>query len=236
MSDRDPTHAARRTSTLRQLKVLVLALVLSNIALGGFGFYFLRAIDRKYSELIGRAVPTLNDMQTLTARSMEAMRGINPTLFTGSEQDHTEMAQRARIAVESDRSLRNTILKRSWLSKDAKERIDFQESGDHFTDNVAGLIPLLESGKTAEANQQREQIVRPSFDRYIAATTKATDLLQVESLRTSDTLSAQTGSISDIILGVAGWPVFLLTAIVLAAVVMILVVRIFLFNDQESAT
>src|SRR6202171_613978 len=43
-------------STLRRLKFVVVILILSNIALGVYGFCFLRALDRKYSSLISLAV------------------------------------------------------------------------------------------------------------------------------------------------------------------------------------
>ena len=233
MSDATSTLAAHRRSTLRQLKVLVVLLVISNIALGAFGFYSLRVIDRKYSDLISQAIPTLNDMQTLTATSMETMRSVNPTLFGESAQSRSEMAERAHVALERDRALRNTILQRPWLANDAMERRDFEEAGDAFSDKAAALVPLLESGNNAEASRQREQIVRPVFNHYISATTKAADLLEAQSLRTSDTLRARTGSISNIMLGVAGWPVFILMALLLAVLVMILLIRVFLFK-QES--
>src|SRR5205814_8803362 len=70
-----------QSSTLRQLKLLVVVLVLSNIGLGIFSFYLLRSVDRTYSDLIDRSVPVLNDLQTLTALAVRAMRGTHPTLF-----------------------------------------------------------------------------------------------------------------------------------------------------------
>jgi hypothetical protein len=58
----DP-HSSHENSMLRQLKVLVILLLLSNIALGAFGFYFLRRIDQRYSSLIVQAVPAMNQRQ-----------------------------------------------------------------------------------------------------------------------------------------------------------------------------
>src|SRR6266550_34403 len=87
-------------STVRQLKILVYVLVLSNIALGALGFYFLRTIDRKYSSLIDQMVPTLNDLQTLTAVSVGAMRSTNSTLFAESPQSRAGMVHSARLALE----------------------------------------------------------------------------------------------------------------------------------------
>src|ERR1700730_5384418 len=118
MSNRVFSEPEHEKSLLRQLKIVIALLVLSNIALGGFSFYFLRAIDRKYSDLIDRAVPTLNDMQTLTAFIGDAMGSTNPVLFGETPQSRTKAAQHARVALESDRALRESILKREWLTRD----------------------------------------------------------------------------------------------------------------------
>ena len=60
-----------------QLKLLVVLLVLSNIGLGAFSFYLLREIDHTYSDLFDRSVPVLNDLQSLTAQAVGAMRNAN---------------------------------------------------------------------------------------------------------------------------------------------------------------
>jgi hypothetical protein len=215
-------------SILRQLKVLVAILVLSNIALGVFGFYFLRTVDRKYSSLIDQAVPALNDLQTLTAMSMEAMRSTNPTLFGDSPQSRAEMTQRARVALERDRHLRSQALQREWLSRDAEERLNFQNAGNAFSRTATEVIGLFELGQSAEASRQREQSLRPAFDRYVAATTKLADELEVHSLRASSSLTIRTGSISNMMLGLASWPLMILGALLLIAVLFVMVI---LLND-----
>ncbi|MEY4941254.1 MAG: hypothetical protein RIQ93_2989, partial [Verrucomicrobiota bacterium] len=59
---------------LRQLKFLIVALTLSNMGLGLFSFFLLRSLNRDYSQLLGQSVSQLNRFQTLTARSVDAMR------------------------------------------------------------------------------------------------------------------------------------------------------------------
>ena len=166
----------------RQLKLIVLVLVFSNIALGGCGFYFLRAIERKYSALIDQAVPTLNDMQTLTALIIEAMRTTNARLFAESPQGRAVAVARARIALEHDRDLRNSILKREWLTQRNEERVAFQNAGEAFSPAAAEVIGLFESARDAEASKRREESLRPAFEHYIAATTKAADVLEAAKL------------------------------------------------------
>jgi hypothetical protein len=235
MSNRGLSAFGDQTLTLRRLKVLVVVLILSNIALGIYGFYFLRAIDRKYSDLIDRAVPTLNDMQTLTMFIGDAMRSTNPTLFGDNPQSRAEMSQRARTALERERDLRNSILKREWLSRDAEERLNFQNAGDTFSQTAAEVISLFESGESAEASRQREQSLRPAFNRYVTATTKAADVLEAESLRTSDILTASTVSTSKIMLGLASWPLMALGAVLLVTAVFIILVLLNVFFRHKEA-
>ena len=91
-------------SILRQLKILVMLLLLSNVALGVFAFYFLRGIDRKYSTLIGDIVPTLNDLQGLTVSTNEAMHGTNPA-FIPSAESITVFVQHGREALAQARAI-----------------------------------------------------------------------------------------------------------------------------------
>jgi hypothetical protein len=229
----EPEH---EKSMLRQLKVIVVVLVLSNIALGGFAFYFLRAIDRKYSDLIEQAVPTLNDMQTLTAVSGDAMRATNPVFFGETPQSRTEGAQRARVALERDRALRNSILKREWLTRNTDERVDFQNAGEEFTRAAAGVIGLLETGQATDARQRREQSLRPAFNRYVTATTKAADVLEAQSMKTSDLFTARTVSISKMMLGLGSWPVLIMGIFLIITAVFIIAVllKVFVFGREES--
>ena len=67
MSQRFSSPVDAQASTVRQLKWLVAILIASNIGLGLFSVYVLREVDRNYSTLVTQAVPSLNELQTLTA-------------------------------------------------------------------------------------------------------------------------------------------------------------------------
>ena len=98
-------------SMLRQLKLLVMVLIISNVALGAYGFYLLRTIDRNYSALIDQSVPILNRLQTLTAGASDAMRSTNPDLLT---EDKLEPAV-GRAAKREPRSHRRSGRSEAWL-------------------------------------------------------------------------------------------------------------------------
>jgi hypothetical protein len=222
-------------STLRQLRVLVVLLILSNVALGIFGFYFLRAVDRKYSNLIEQSVPTMNDLQTLTAVSMDAMRSTNPILLGESGQNRAEIVSRARLALERDRDLRRQALKRESISTGADERLDFGKAGDTFTEKASEVVNLLAAGDSVQATRRREEVLRPTFDSYVAATTKAADILEAESLRTSENMTMRTFRMSSLLLGIGTWPVMILGTFLLIAALFVLGVLIkVLFSRGEA--
>jgi hypothetical protein len=192
----------------------------------------LRTIDRKYSTLIDQTVPTLNELQTLTAVSMAAMHNTSPTLFDTSP----EGIQHAHGAIESDRALRGKALERKWLALKPNERKEFRDAGDAFTRGALEVVALIESGRSPEANQLREQSLRPVFHRYVESTTKTADILEADSLKMSDTLTEKTGNFSHVMLGIGGWPVvivglFFLTVIVFVAAVLL---RVSVFPGAEA--
>ena len=145
--------------------MLVLVLVISNIALGGFGFYFLRGLDEKYSALLGQTVPALSDLQTLTAMAGEAMHRTNPNLM-GPPGEQGQMLERTRQAIEDDRALRGTVLRRRWLPTDANERREFERAGDAFTRAAnadSRCVILTGSGKAFCAGMDLDEL-RGTFD------------------------------------------------------------------------
>lgn len=235
-----PDHALagpdHQNPILRQLKLLVVLLVLSNVGLGLFGFYVLRQVDRKYSELISRAVPSLNELQTLTALETEAMRSTNPTLFAEAPQGRAKMAKRARLALERDRDLRKHALEREWLSLKPNERPNFEGPGEAFSQKAQEVVGLLEAGDDAAANKLREASLRPAFDRYIAATTRIADVLEEESLRASNQFTERTDSLSHMLLGLASWPVILISLFFLIAAFFVLgvLLKVTIFRGTEA--
>lgn len=222
-----------QSATVRQLKLLVIVLVLSNIGLGLFAFFLLRTIDRQYSDLIGRSVPVLNGLQTLTATSMQAMRATNPLLFEGAGGQRPQRVQEAAVAFAADRDARKALLTSEWAAAEA-ERAQLQGAGEGFTQLGSELLAHLAAGRMAEAARLREVRLRPAFDRYVAIASKAADVLEAESRRLNDTVSAKTGSMSTVVLGVASWPLVVLVALLLLTALFVVVLMV-LFRGREMS-
>ena len=222
-----------QSSTVRQLKLLVVVLVLSNIGLGVFAFFLLRQIDRQYSDLIGRSVPVLNSLQTSTAQALRAMRATNPALLSGGDPPQSFRLEEARAVIARDRDLRGQLLKSDWAVA-VPERNDVAASGEAFTRLAGEVLGLIAAGRVEAGAEMREATLRPAFERYIAAITKAADVLEAESERINASVSARTGSWSTVVLGVASWPLVVLVLLLVLTAVFVVVLMV-LFRGREMS-
>jgi hypothetical protein len=227
-----PASSHPHQSTLRQLKWLVALLILSNIGLGVFGFYVLRSIDRRYSDLIGQSVPLLNDLQTLTARSVEAMRGTGPNLLELPAAGRAEFARHSRQTLLEEQSFRQQILGDYRIASAAPTRLEVHKSGEAFTTTAIRVLDSVGTGQTDEAKKLRDAELRPAFEHYLDAITKAADEVEAASLRANQDFTAKTGSLSNVILGVASWPVIVFVALLAITAVFVLGLMV-LFRGRE---
>ena len=232
-----PHRVPDTASVLRQLKLLVIVLIISNIALGGFGFYLLRKIDRNYSILIDQSVPVLNGLQALTASASETMRSTNPVLLTEAKHSPAELANAARAAIAHDGEVRDDLVTRNWVGEAQTERASVRQAGQEFDQLANRMIPLLETNNLVELSRRREAELRPLYNEYVAATSKAAQLLHNRSIETSDNLSLRTGSLSRLLLGFGTWPMILLGVFLVftAMFVITVLVRVKLLGGADAA-
>jgi hypothetical protein len=222
-------------SLLRQLKILVVLLLLSNIGLGAFGFFFLRSIDQKYSALIDQSVPTLNALHNLTVNASKAMRSTNPILLTNGKDSAADVANGARAAIEQGAELRDRVLNINWIGAH-QELVNLRHNGEKFDQAAADVVALLQANNPGDATKLRESVLRPAFNNYVAATTQAGELLKQDSLTTSNTLSLRTNSLSKVMLGLASWPIMILGTFLAftALFVLTVLIRVTLFKREHA--
>ena len=223
---REVGPGSETAATLRRLKILVVLLLISNIALGIFGFWGLRELDRKYSTLIGQTVPELNRLQTLTALTAEAMRSSNPALYKGNADERAGAAERAHAALGRESDLRQKALRGNAFAQSGARQMNMEKLGGDFTSISQQVVSLLASGSEEQATQQREQMLRPVFEQYMDATTKAADMLEAQGLRASGSLTERTGLFSTLLIGIAGWPLMLLLAFLMITTVLIVAILV----------
>ncbi len=218
----------------RRFKLLIFVLLVSNIGVGSGAFYSLRLLDRKYSELVSRAVPSLNDLQTLTALAVDAMRQTNPNVL-GAPPVVPEKLQRAREAIGKDGELRAGLLRRTLLGAQSVDRVEFERTGEEFTSAANHFVDTIGASPVVDANRQRDETLRPAFERYLIATTKFADAVEVDSLQTSDALTVRTGSLARMMFAAANWPLALLLVVLLVSgVIVLFVARSSLFVKEEQ--
>ena len=228
------TSVSDQTGSLRNLKRLVVLLVVSNIAMGIFGVYLLRAVDKRYSELLNRSVPVMNDLQGVTAQSAMAMISIGPTLFNAPAKTRADLLQRAQQAIKQDRDERTRVLANDRLPSFPEGSVALRQSGDAFTENSLAVLKLFADGKVEEAGRLRAEGVRPAFERYLEEVTKLADVLETESQRTNADYTARTSSLSTVMLGLASWPLVILGGLLILVAVLVVAMMV-AFRGKDLA-
>jgi len=230
------TNSSDSAAVVRQLKILVVLLIISNIILGVMGFVLLRAIDRNYSVLIEQSVPVLSGLHTLTTSASDAMRSTNPALLTEGKHSPAELGNATRDAIARDAAARTNVLKRDWIGQAASERGTIEQTGEIFDRTATKFIGLLETNNTEELGRQREAELRPVYNQYVAAMTRAASLLHSNSLKTSDTLSLRSSGFSRLLLSVGSWPMVILAGFLMftAVFVIVVLVRVKLFRHETA--
>lgn len=233
-----PYGSPDRSNALRNLKWMVVILLVSNISLGLLSVYLLREMDRRYSTLINHAIPALNDFRELITDTVGAMRMTNPVMFTAQGVSRTDALRNMHAALTREEKFRAGLLAKPDFADDPGLRAALVKASDAFTGSLAEVARLYEAGEIEEAGRVREARLRPVFDVYMASIAKAADFTEQRSLRTSDAYSARTGSLQTIVLGVASWPVLVLVAVVATTAfflgILVFVMRRSSFSDTKA--
>lgn len=230
-----PDRRDHTSASLRNLKLLLLVLLVSNVGLGLLSFFLIRSVDRRYTELLGRTIPLLNDLQTLTAKSVNAMRVTNPD---GAERTLGDPATLARLhkTVGDDRALREKILSRPWPADLISGRNEIARAGGQFTQWCVETLDLQGKGERAASLKIRDERLRPAFEDYLNTLTKVADSVEANSGKESEQFSGTTGSFSRIVLGIGIWPVVAVGALlILTAVFLGVLMLAFRGKDLSEA-
>lgn len=228
------TSAADQSATLRQLKLLVVLLVLSNVGLGVLAFYLLRSTDARYSEILARSIPALSDLRGVSFKLTDLMRSTSLPLLTAAEDQRPQAIRRAQAAIAADRELREKLLLEVWLIESADSRSAIQHAGDNVDSIAARVIEIVQTGKVAEAAKFRDQALRPAFDEYLESIGRAADAVEDASMKANGDISARISNMSAVVLGIAGWPVIVLVGLLVLTAVFVVVLMV-LFRAREMS-
>jgi hypothetical protein len=220
--------------TVRQLKLLVMVLVFSNIALGGLSFYLLRDMDQRYSRLIGRSVPALNDLRELLADVTTAYRSSGRLLLAKDGTPRPEAAQRMRLALAQEKQFRAEVLQAPLWTEQAAARSGLEKNGAEFERIAADVSRLIAANRDEDAVRAREVMLRPVCDRYLEAIGRAADEIEMISLRANKDYTSKTNQLSTIVLGLGGWPI-LVTGLLLCFTAVFLLIIMIALRGRETA-
>eukprot|EP01035_Chromulina_nebulosa_P004522 gene4522-6190_t len=120
--------------------------------MGVVSVMLLRSLDQRYTDLINRTVPALNDLRALSADTLQVFRTIGPTALTNlPESKRGEAMQQARTAAITERKSLATTLANPSLSGPSKYGAELPTTGAIFGQQIEEFIRLFEEGKITEA-------------------------------------------------------------------------------------
>lgn len=228
-------NTSKEQSSGRNLKILVVVLVLSNLFTGLLSVYLLRNLDGRYGDLVRHSSGLMNDLQTVTADAAVAMRRTDPFFFQNVNGQQLATAIRtAKSAIDEDQLLRASVLKRAWSPRLKSQHEQLEQAGTDFTWSAEKVVGLFAEGRAEEATRIRQQELRFAFERYLAITTAVADALLDDTKRVSQSYSDESQVSSHVMLSFASWPVLLALAVLLATFVFV-VSLIILFRRRELA-
>jgi len=229
-----PTSFSDQGASVRNLKRLVVALVVSNIALGLFSAYLLRTVDRRYSDLVGRTVPALGNLEDGLANVIRAQRALGSGLSDAPAPKRAAAVDQARATLAKEQSFFRTLIAEPDLADLPAERAALQQAADAYRRVATERLELFAAGKIPEADRVRNENLRSAFDRYLAAIDRAADAVGAAVIRTSDDYTVRTDRLSKIVLGLAGWPLLVFGSLLLLVVILVVAMMI-AFRGKDLA-
>ena len=221
------TASRDQSSHVRRLRLTIVALIVSNILLGAVSVMLLRKLDARYTDLINRTVPTLNDLRSQTTDALAVFRTISSSTLHDLPEGRRQAAlDLARAALAHERKDFATMLATPPFVDSPKFGGLLVKAAVPFEQGIDEFIRLYSEGKVSEAAEYREATVRPAFDRYLGVIALTASAIESSGLKDSDALTETTGRFSQIMIGLASWPLLLIAALLIFTLVFLAVLMV----------
>lgn len=204
-------------AVLRRLKFFVVALMISNLLLGGVSVYLLRSLDESYSDLIDRNFPLMNALRKLTKETISIQRQVLAALIATDQAGRADPLQKLEEARGRQARYLAGLLRADEFRAKPELSHALLLSAQAYEGGLEKFRALLASDRRAEADQLRNELLRPSVNHYLDVIDQAAAAVEDGSQRLNDDYSGQVRTHSTILLGLASWP--LMVALVLTVVV-----------------
>ena len=235
MSSSGLPAARSQPNSARSLKLVIAALIVSNILMGTVSVMLLRSLDRRYTEVINRTVPALNDLRALSAETFATFRALGTNaLFNAPPAKQVDALAQAGKALEKKKSVLASVVASEPFAQKPAPASDLREKAARFNAAAEELMRLFGAGKVTEANQWRENSLRPAFDAYLESIAGAADEVESAGLKDSDATTVKMESFSKIMIGLAGWPFLVIGGLLLVTGLFVLVLMV-AFRGREMS-
>ena len=235
MSSSGLPAARSQPNSARSLKLVITALIVSNILMGTVSVMLLRSLDRRYTEVINRTVPALNDLRALSAETFSTFRALGTNaLFNAAPTKQVDALAQAGKALEKNKSVLASVVASEPFAQKPALASELREKAARFNAAAEELMQLFGAGKVTEANQCRENNLRPAFDVYLESIAVAADEVESAGLRDSDATTVTMEGFSKIMIGLASWPFLVIGGLLLVTGLFVLVLMV-AFRGREMS-
>lgn len=213
-------------TSVRRLKLLVGVLVLSNCVLGVFSVALLRKLDRDYTALLDQTLPLIAQIRVVGRENTDVYRALVAGIVESDAKLCAESVQRAGKALERGRTARAQLLKSPTLQEKPGLLKEMADATAAYDDVARGIMAKLSPEMTpADQNASYNQLEQ-ALERCRNSTRLLQEFVDARSQAISDSVSAEMRSRSNLVLGVAGWPLVIgvLIAIMVAGVLIVMFV------------
>jgi len=208
--------------------LVVVALLVSNLAVGVLSLFFLRSVNQRYALLFERSIPVVNSLRTLT-RELGAVQRLarrvadpaNEAAWKDLPPQMEESGTRARVHAQDISSVELFKATPHGTAIVSMSR-DYDAKARHFLD-------LVNAGKMTEAHQFNVETLRPTYDNYLLTLDAAADYVEGQGNNLRERYTQDTRFFGGLLLAFAGWPVIAagVAVFVLALLIITLLVTIF---------
>lgn len=193
---------------------ILLGLLLSNVVVGVVGLRALAKLDRSYTDLVERGLPTLNTLRAMTRDFAVIQRASLRAVLSNDQAERAEQLGRIREA-RAKVVRHEAALRTGTLSGESALRA-FQTARERYDAATALVITELDRGNPDAARIQREQM-RGAYDDLL----DQLDAMADATVRSGKTLSQQYSGeaqrFTHLLLALSGWPLAVIGIVLLFA-------------------
>lgn len=220
-------------TSVRRLKLLVGVLVLSNCVLGVFSVALLRKLDRDYSDLLDQTLPLIAQIRVVGRETTDVYRALVAGIVETDAKLCAESVRRAGEALDRTRTIRAQLMKAEVLKEKPELLKEMADATATYDEIARGIMAKLSPEMTpADQNASYNQLEQ-GLERCRKSTRRLQEFVDARSQAINDNMSAEVRSRSNLVLGVASWP--LVIGVLIAVMVAVVLIGMFLILRRVGA-